>query len=229
MTSSIAQTPTSISDQDAATIAAHLTPGEWVRAHDDGESRDRITLRYIGEDALLQGAAIYGWLGYRQQDKIEWLCSMHAPTGVAGQQSLVDLLPYDARKAWPGSGINISTSKLPLRVAKELSSRLLSYYLPAYRLAMEALQAAAAQYAADDALALELGALLGKEPSKITLTGLARNGMTCNHAWMYCPEGTALAMRKLSVERGKVELERLSLTPQQAREFLALVAQWARR
>ena len=25
------QTPTAISDQDAATIAAHLTPGYWVR------------------------------------------------------------------------------------------------------------------------------------------------------------------------------------------------------
>ena len=227
MTSSIAQTPPSISDQDAATIAAHLTPGYWVRVQNDGEPSDSITVRYIGEDSLLQGARVDGWLS--KQGKIEWRCSMHAPAGVAGQRYLVDLLPYDARKAWPGSGINISTSKLPLRVAKELSSRLLSYYLPAYRLAMEALQAAAAQYAADDALALELGALLGKEPSKITLTGLARNGMTCNHAWMYCPEGTALAMRKLSVERGKVELERLSLTPQQAREFLALVAQWARR
>ncbi len=230
MTSNTGQTPATMTDQDAATIAAHLTPGYWVCVHDDGESKDRITFRYTGEDALLQGAQVSAWFGgyhsRQQQGKIEWLCSMHAPTGVAGQRYLVDLLPYDARKAWPGSGINISASKLPLRVARELSSRLLSYYLPAYRLAMEALQAEAAQYAADDALALELGALLGKEPSQITLTGQARNGAHYDHAWMYCPEGTALAMWKMSVQRGRVGFEQMWLTPQQAREFLALVAQW---
>lgn len=217
---------TRISDQDAATIAAHLTPGSWVRAQNDGEPSDPITVRYTGEDTLLQGARVDGWL-ISKQGKIEWRCSMHAPAGVAGLRDLVNLLPYDARKAWPGNGINISASKPPLQVAKELSSRLLSYYLPAYRLAMEALQVEATQHAADNALALELGALLGKQPAQITLAGPARTGMTYDHAWMYCPEGTVLAMRKLSVERGKVELERLRLTPQQAREFLALVAQWA--
>ena len=154
---------------------------------------------------------------------------MHAPAGGGVYRSLVDLLPYDARKAWPGGSINISASKAPLRVAKELSSRLLSHYLPAYRLAMVALQAETAQHTADNALALELGALLGKAPSQITLTGRARNGTHSDHAWLYCPEGTVLAMRTLSVQRGRVEFERLSLTPQQAREFLALVAQWARR
>ena len=230
-TNSTPQAPGTMSDQDAATIAAHLTPGYWVRGQDDGENQDHIIFRYIGEDSLLQGAHVDGWIAHygRQQQKIEWRCSMHAPAGVAGQRDLVDLLPYNARKAWPGSGINISASKLPIRVAKELSSRLLSYYLPAYRLAMQALQAETVQHAADNALALELGPLLGKSPAQITLTGQARNGMHYDYAWMYCPEGTALAMRRLSVQHGRVEFERLSLTPQQAREFLALVARWAER
>ena len=222
------QTPTIMSDQDAATIAAYLAPGPWGTVKDIDSSKNHITYRYTGEEACWRGARVDGWYDARTK-KVEWQCHMHAPAGVAGQRYLVDVLPYDARKTWPGSSINISASKPPLRVAKELSSRLLSYYLPAYRLAMVALQAETAQHTADNALVLELGALLGKAPSQITLTGLARNGTHSDHAWLYCPEGTVLAMRTLSVQRGRVEFERLSLTPQQAREFLALVAQWARR
>ena len=224
-TSSTRQIPAKMSDQDAATIAAYLAPGPWGTVQDIDSSKDHIALRYTGEEGFWRGARVDGW-GNVSTGKIEWRCSMHAPAGVAGQRYLVDLLPYDARKAWPGGSINISASKPPIRVAKELSSRLLSYYLPAYRLAIEAMQAEATQHAADNALALELGALLGKSPAQITL---ARNGMSYDHAWLYCPEGTALAMRKMSVQRGRVEFERLSLTPQQAREFLALVAQWVER
>lgn len=218
--------PLPLTHKYTSAIASLLTPGQWDSVQDDKFRDDYVrcehgTIAYMGNDPLLQGAAITGYLtGYlsippRGDGKVEWSCNLHAHQGGASR-FLLDCLTYGERQAWPGSCINISASKAPAQVAKELQRRLLSYYLPAYRAGMEGWQRENAQHAADVALAEELAVVLG---SKVGFEH--NNALQSPHVW------TSTLGGLLSVSNGRVRIERsFSLSAQQALELCRLVATW---
>ena len=182
----------------------------------DYDRENRATLRYAGSDPLLQGAALNCWMYSRHRtgtgQQYDWSVNLHAGPQHQGKY-IKDTLPYNERDSFISS-IKISTSKPLARIAKELQTRLLAHYLPAYRHAMVRLQEEWDQQAADQVLGAELAALLG-----VTVRQHPHNGSKAPQLWT--------PRVSMVVEHGKVHLERgFSMTPQQARQFCALVATW---
>ena len=207
-------------------IAAHLTPGPWANVQDENHRGDyehgkRLALRYAGDDTSLHGAQITGVIPYRAPHlglSIEWTCHMWGPDN---EGFLVERLPYAVRAAWPGSSINISTTKTPERIGRELSKRLLSYYLPAYREGRAELQRERDAHAADGALAIELSTMAG---TKVLHLHTHMHNHTATMPWRV--NAGPLGMARLTCQGGKVRAEAFTMTPDQARQLVRLVSTW---
>lgn len=225
MALAISTEPLTITQTQARDIAALLTIDDelcWQSTVDENNKSDyareqRATLSYGGTDPLLAGARVDLWTErYRQTGKYHISLNLHAgPTANSYAQPnkyIPDTLPYHERLAFVSS-INVAASKPPARIAKEIQTRLLTHYLPAYRHAMTRLQEEEAQKVTDRALLEELAGILGCQVEG------ERHG---NPPRLY--KGR---IHGLSVQHGRVDVERqLHLSPQQARELCALVATW---
>jgi hypothetical protein len=177
---------------------------------------DACTLTYVGSDPDLQGARIDGYTGRYGQTPgtVRWSTRLYVPHGAHGQTSITTYLPYDhQQQSWPGSTINVSLKKRHTQVAQELKKRLLAYYLPAWKYTVERLREEDAQKDADLALAQELATILGCH------VWPGRNGKT--------PSVSSKPVHEIRLEYGQAYVQQgFYLTPQQAREFCALIASW---
>ena len=180
--------------------------------HSSQEARGEwLSLRYVGEDTTLAGAEVRAHV-FAQSTTIEWACAMTGPATVGGRD-LLDFLPYASRKAWPGSVINISVSKTAERIGREVSRRLLSYYLPAYREGMAGLQRELTRQNGERDLAAELGAMAGTTPWRLNNQENMPWRVNVGH-WRLC------------CEYGSVRVDATAITPDQARQLVALVRTW---
>ena len=173
-------------------------------------------LVYTGDDPLLTGAALEGSLDASGRNGLVcWSGNVHLPSGES-TDCLPDLLPWNQRKTWTGARINIASGKPLARVAKELGSRLLSYYLPAYRAAMTRIGERKAQHAADIELATKLAAVL--HCAVTSRHSLAETG---------APHLNNVILGPLYVENGRAHIQHgFSLSETQALALCALVASW---
>ena len=203
-------------------IAALLTPGQWYSVQDENFRDDYVrcergTIAYMGEDPLLQGAALTGFLHmpHRADDKVQWSGNMHGAKGGA-YRFLVDCLTYTERQRWIAKGtINISANKTPTQVAKDLQRRLLSFYLPAYRAGMEGWQREQARHAANVALAEELAGIIGSE---VQVT--PGESFTPAYVWVKKLGGSIAIDGSVRFQRDFV------LSAEEARDLFALLAKW---
>ena len=198
------------------TIAAHLTPGPWEVYQDEnlfGEQArgERLALRYVGEDVTLAGAELRAYVLTRGTT-IEWTCTMTSPATLGGKY-LLDFLPYASRKAWPGSRVNISLNKTAERIGREVSRRLIGHYLPAYQEGMAGLQLELTRQDGDRDLAAELAELAGTKPWQMNNQGNMPWRVNVGH-WRLC------------CEYGSVRVDATAITPDQARQLVALVKTW---
>ena len=197
-------------------IAAHLTPGPWANVQDEPYAGDyergrRLTLRFVGEDPTLEGTMLTALASRADASGAEWIAHMWGP-GHSGY--LIDHLSYATRQTWRGSTIKISLTKPPAQIGRELSRRLLSHYLPAYREGMAGLQRKRVQADADSALAAELAAIAGGKSCRMNNQD--------NMPWRVTVGRSA----HLTCQHGSVTIAAFSITPDQAREFVALVQAW---
>ena len=210
----------------SSTIAALLTPGQWYSVEDENFRSDyqrceRGTIAYLGDDPLLQGAGIDGYLPlpYRAEGKVRWSCNMRGSKNGA-YRLLVDCLTYTDRQKWIATKgtINISASKTPGQVAKDLQRRLLYFYLPAYRAGMDGWQREQVQHAANVALAEELAGLIGPE-AQVT------HGESFTPVYLWSKKlGGSIAVD------GSVRFQRdFVLSAEEARDLFALLAKWKER
>lgn len=215
-----AATPSILLPDNLVALAALLGPWAYqeqpeIEKHEH-RRYERGTLRYAGDDPLLTGASIEGSFDYYgRENLIHWSGNMHVPTGEHGTTYLPDLLPHDQRRAWPGGTINISANKPVARVARDLTSRLLSYYLPAYRLATEEIGRRAAQHCADVTLARQLAQILACKIQH-------QNGDPST-----VPQLWSNAIGPMRVDHGKLYVERtFSVSATQAEALCQLIATW---
>lgn len=222
MMTSTVDTTTPFFPAYATLVATHLP--DWAMVPPDPERSmqsdylrgEYVELHYTGSDPDLHGAYLYGTVGrYTQaKDSVVWKAHTHLADAPQGYRSIFDAMTYNQRQAWPGSSINVSLAKAPERVAREITKRLLTHYLPAFRLAMQASRKAQSQQDADYVLGAELAGILGCE-----LRG--RQGRD-EHPTLYKGKASGL-----SVQHGSVALPHgFTMTPEQAREFCILVARW---
>lgn len=192
---------------------------DWQSTRDENNLSDyvrqeRATLTYVGSDPLLQGASLTGWTCRGGAGQVNWSVRGHAGPQ-QGPLYIPDTLQGTERQQWVGA-VNISAAKPPARIARELQTRLLDHYLPAYRHAMVRLAERHAAQAADAALAAELAALLG-----VQVRMHPWNGSEALQVWTNTPLGSC------SVSNGQLHTAyQLHLNPQQARELCALVVTW---
>ena len=217
--------PLKITQAQAVELATLLSGGDdettWTSFVDpqnrsDYDREDRATLRYAGPDPLLQGAALDCWTHNRHRtgtgQQYDWSVNMHAGPQHQGKY-IKDTLPYNERESFVSS-INISASKPLPRIAREISTRLLAHYLPAYRHAMSRLQEETDQQAADQVLGAEFASILG-----VTVRQHPHNGSKAPQLWT--------PRVSMYVEHGQLHLERgFSMTAEQARQFCAMLATW---
>ena len=216
-------TPEILTPESLTGLAAALGPWAWQPETEDSPYRQpgsryaRGTLRYSGDDPLLQGCHIEGSFDhYGRNNLIQWSGNVHLPSGEQSTDYLPDLLPWNQRKTWTGARINIASGKPLARVAKELGSRLLSYYLPAYRAAMTRIGERKAQHAADIELATKLAAVL--HCAVTSRHSLAETG---------APHLNNVILGPLYVENGRAHIQHgFSLSETQALALCALVASW---
>mgnify|MGYP001620067155 CR=1 FL=1 len=208
----------------SSTIASLLTPGQWYTEDEsfrsDYQLCERGTIAYFGDDPLLQGAAITGLLSlpHRADSKVGWSCNMNGAKDGA-YRFLVDCLTYNERQAWIAKGgINISASKTPAQVAKDLQRRLLSSYLPAYRAGMDGWQREQVRHAANVALAEELAGIIGSE---VQFT--PGESFTPAYVWSKKLGGSIAVDGSVRFQRDFV------LSAEEARDLFALLAKWKER
>jgi hypothetical protein len=115
-----------------------------------------------------------------------------------------------------GISMNVSPHKTPAQLAKELERRVLAEARETYRAKRAKDQAAQEQRAADNALAEELHAgYRGRY-------AVTRKTDTNHEAVVWGAEGSPT----LRVNSGSVRVEYFTMTPDQARQFVALVHSW---
>jgi hypothetical protein len=114
------------------------------------------------------------------------------------------------------ASMNVSPHKTPAQLAKELERRVLAKAREAYRAKRAKDQTAQNQRAADNALAEELHAgYRGRY-------AVTRKTDTNHEAVVWGAEGSPT----LRVNYGSVRVEYFTMTPDQARQFVALVHSW---
>ena len=221
-TASTDATTLPLTQKYSSIIASLLTPGQWYSVEDENFRSDyqrceRGTIAYLGDDPLLQGAALTGFLSmpHRADDKVQWAGNMHAAKDGA-YRFLVDCLTYTDRQKWIAKGsINISADKTPAQVAKDLQRRLLSYYLPAYRAGMAGWQREQVRHAANVALAEELAGIIGSE---VQFTH--GESFTSVYLWVKKLGGSIAVDGSVRFQRDFV------LSAEEARDLFALLAKW---
>jgi hypothetical protein len=204
---------TPLTEELMAQINAVLGFADWQQFldPDDGDMvrQERACLAYIGPDPDLQGAYLscrsnmYGF-----QSKYHW----------QGSTKDQRFNPYQelGRESWGAycTSINVSPTKTPTQIARELERRLLPHFLPAYRTAQQQYRQHCARVDADNAVATELGTLLGVKPR------LKEHGRS-DEATLYIPSGPTLR-----IAYGSVRIEHFSMTPAQAKELVTLFQSW---
>jgi hypothetical protein len=204
---------TPITQEFMTQITAVLGFADWQLLHDpdDGDMvrHEKACLAYIGPDPDLQGAYLSCRSDlYGHQGKYHW----------QGSTKDQRFNPYQelSRETWDAycTSINVAPTKTPAQIARELERRLLPQFLPAYRTAQQQYRTHCARVEADNALATDLGALLGVTPR------LKEQGRS-DEATLHIPSGPTLR-----ISSGSVRIEHFSMTPAQAKELVALVQQW---
>jgi hypothetical protein len=201
-----------ISETDATAIATLLGP--WAVIPEEPDSYDharRATLDYTGPDPLLRGARLYLHAGsYGHQGKLHCSGSLHVQQGTESLY-LGNYLSRDERNAMATS-INVSLTKSPAQMAKDLQRRLLPSYLQGFAHGRQALTAQADKQASQHAVASALAALM----PGADLRPAARLGDESTIYRPGCPT--------LRVAAGYVRAEHISMSHAQARLLVALLA-----